>query len=344
MCPSSDGRQASGSPRSARPGQVAIIANPQAGKDVRRLVGYGATSDNLGKVKTLQRLLVGLIEAGVARVPFMPDPAGLVSVAWEGLRQEERGALILEPLLEAVGGEATDTEAAARAAASRPLGCLVTLGGDGTNRLVARHVGDLPLVPLSTGTNNTFPYFFEPTLAGLAAGLVASGQVAAAEACRRAKALQVGIGGRHDLALVDVAFLPGGFVGARAVWRPDEVSQLVCSQAEPTSLGLSSIAAQVEPAGRDELFGVYAELGRGVEVRAAILPGGFASVFVHTVRRLEPGDSVLLGPGPGVLALDGERLLPLAKGETARVQLTGGPLVVLPERVLARHGALRRTD
>ncbi len=46
----------------------------------------------------------------------------------------------------------------------------MVLGGDGTNRLVAKKIGNIPLVPISTGTNNAFPINIDPTVAGLAAG------------------------------------------------------------------------------------------------------------------------------------------------------------------------------
>ena len=52
--------------------------------------------------------------------------------------------------------------------------CLITLGGDGTNRIVAKASGDVPLMPISTGTNNVFPVMIEGTIAGLAAGLAAA--------------------------------------------------------------------------------------------------------------------------------------------------------------------------
>ena len=54
----------------------------------------------------------------------------------------------------------------------REAGCgaLVVLGGDGTQRAVAKAWRDAPLVPLSTGTNNVFPLHVEATAAGLAAG------------------------------------------------------------------------------------------------------------------------------------------------------------------------------
>lgn len=41
------------------------------------------------------------------------------------------------------------------------IGCVVTLGGDGTNRAAAKGSRSVPLVPVSTGTNNVFPVLVE---------------------------------------------------------------------------------------------------------------------------------------------------------------------------------------
>ena len=64
---------------------------------------------------------------------------------------------------------------------------MLTLGGDGTNRAFALGWRDAPLLPISTGTNNVFPRFVEATVAGAAAGLVASGAVALRDVARQAK-------------------------------------------------------------------------------------------------------------------------------------------------------------
>lgn len=48
-------------------------------------------------------------------------------------------------------------------------------GGDGTQHLTVGVLGDIPLAAVSAGTNNVFPYWAEPTMAGLAAGYVATG-------------------------------------------------------------------------------------------------------------------------------------------------------------------------
>ena len=68
-----------------------------------------------------------------------------------------------------------DSRQAARLMVAGGARCLVTLGGDGTNRMVSKASGDVPLMPISTGTNNVFPHMIEASIAGLAAGLVACG-------------------------------------------------------------------------------------------------------------------------------------------------------------------------
>ena len=51
----------------------------------------------------------------------------------------------------------------------KPLGgeVIVALGGDGTNRRIARTWPDVLLIPLSTGTNNVFPVMAEATSAAV---------------------------------------------------------------------------------------------------------------------------------------------------------------------------------
>ena len=71
-------------------------------------------------------------------------------------------------------------------------GCrvFIVLGGDGTSRIVARSFPDAIMLPLSTGTNNVFPYRLEATVAGMAAGLVAAGKVPK-DHCRRCKRVHI---------------------------------------------------------------------------------------------------------------------------------------------------------
>src|SRR5262245_5353705 len=157
---------------------VGIIANPASGKDIRRLVAHGSVFDNDEKVSIVRRVLLGLEAVGVERVWIMPDRFGIGLKALDGLKLAIEASLLEMPVF----FNQDDSRRAAGLLAERGARCIVTLGGDGTNRAVARGCGDLPLMPISTGTNNVFPIMIEATTAGLAAGLVACGQTDAAVA------------------------------------------------------------------------------------------------------------------------------------------------------------------
>ena len=135
--------------RGRQPRPVGIIANPMAGRDIRRLVAQGRFVPNHEKVNTLARVLKGLEAAGVERVLMMPDSAGLGRAVAAGSPNLEVRLLHM-PVFNAD----YDSTRAAREMAEMGAGCIVTLGGDGTNRAVAKGSGDVPLLPLSTGTNN----------------------------------------------------------------------------------------------------------------------------------------------------------------------------------------------
>jgi hypothetical protein len=96
-------------------------------------------------------------------------------------------------------GTGEDTVTAVGALLDRGVRAIAVLGGDGTSRLVASRCADVPLCPLSTGTNNAFPELREATAAGLALGLVATGRVGD-EGLRREKLLRVAVRGQalHD--------------------------------------------------------------------------------------------------------------------------------------------------
>ena len=117
--------------------------------------------------------------------------------------------------------------------------CIITLGGDGTNRAVATECGGVPLVPISTGTNNVFPSMLEGTIAGMAAGVVATGAADLNSATTRHSRLEVHVDGQYrDMALVDVAVSTERFVGARAIWDMSTLHQLFLTRASVTSIGL----------------------------------------------------------------------------------------------------------
>ena len=72
--------------------RVGIIANPAAGKDIRRIVAQGRFVPNHEKVNILKRVLAGLDATGVERVLFMPDTGALGSNALQGTALSELSA------------------------------------------------------------------------------------------------------------------------------------------------------------------------------------------------------------------------------------------------------------
>ncbi len=310
---------------------VGIIANPYSGKDIRRLVAHGEVSDNHSKLNIIRRILIGVESVGVDRVLYMPDPYNLVRSASDGidLSYELRP---LEMRFEAGGNDSIRAGALMREA---EVGCVITLGGDGTNRVVAKGWPDAPLMPVSTGTNNVFPVTIEGTLAGMAAALVAGGQVRRDVAMRRSKRLEVAIDGEAtDIALVDVAVSAERMIAARAIWRPTSIKELILTCAAPGSLGLSSIGAHLDPIGRQEPVGVHLKLADdGIRPAATVLapigPGLVESVSIAGHQRLEIGETVRLGPTRGTLAYDGEREQMISPAHAVDVTLTlAGPYVV----------------
>jgi predicted polyphosphate/ATP-dependent NAD kinase len=322
---------------------VGIIANPAAGKDIRRIVSQGRFISNQEKVNTITRVMAGLEAVGVQRVVFMPDIAMLGAAA-----SAEATSNIPTHILDFTAfNEERDSTRAAAMMTDMGAGCLVTLGGDGTNRAVAKGCGDVPLLPISTGTNNVFPTMVEGTIAGLAAGIVAQGEIDLDTITAPSKALEVRVDGDfRDMALVDVAVSKERFVGARAIWNIDTLHEVYLARAEPASIGLSSIGSRLLPLDADINRGMYIRLGEGGEhVAAPIAPGYIKQVGIQEWRTVEIGESVPVGLLPSTIALDGERTFTLGQEAVAEVVLTmGGPRVVSIQKALAeasRQGLFR---
>ena len=86
--------------------------------------------------------------------------------------------------------ERVEIQKAAKALKEEGAGTVIVFGGDGTNRDVAKGWPDIPLLPLSVGTNNVFPFHMEATVGGIAAGLVAKNS-ALEQVAEQAKVINV---------------------------------------------------------------------------------------------------------------------------------------------------------
>lgn len=331
---------------------VGVVANPLSGRDIRRLVTQASVFPTAEKANMIQRMLTAFGAVGVHRVLLNTDLGGISASVFRAIgrhhRQDGRW-----PEVEFLDGQpirqtAQDTVDAVRRMVTAGARVIVCLGGDGTARVTASAAGDVPMLALSTGTNNTFPAVREATIAGLAAGLVATGIVPSDSVVNRAKLLEARVGDRVETALIDVAVSTERHVGARAVWDPATLTQLFCAFAEPDAVGLSSILGQLSPVARDESHGVTARIAAGAarQVLAPIAPGLVVPVGVREIERMPPGSVHPVDARAGVIAVDGERELTFERGEQPTVRLRAdGPLCVDVPAVLAasaRLGLLRR--
>ena len=306
---------------------VGIIANPASGKDIRRLVAYGSVFDNQEKVRILRRVLIGLAAVGVERICYMQDYFGIVDRALSQIDIK----IPIAALNFKLTGTQEDSIQAARAMAGEGANCIVTLGGDGTNRAVVKGNASVPILPISTGTNNVFPAMVEGTIAGLAAGLVAERLVPLSEAALSHTRLEVILNGKMaDLALVDALIYDSVFIASRAVWDMDRVKTVFLNRAEPENIGISSIGAQIHPVGPADPMGLCLELGgNGGAVIAAVAPGMIREVFVSAQSVMQIGEEFKIRLKPSVLALDGEREVEIHQGQEAAIRLgEAGPTVV----------------
>lgn len=310
--------------------KVGIIANPAAGKDIRRLVAYASLTDNREKTDLVRRIVLGIDSTGVDEILIMPDYYGLGSRALSGLGRGKISARI-SVLDMTVSGTQEDSTNAMRLMRELDAGCTVTVGGDGTNRAVAKGDRSVPLVTVSTGTNNVFPVMVEATTAGIAAGVVARGVVDLNKVVTTHKRLVITENGNEtDMALIDAVVLEQPFVGARAVWKLSEVKRIMCTRAEPGSIGLSCIGGSVCPVLPEDDYGLYLELGKGnLRARAAVLPGVIEEVGIRNFRLVNLGEEVELTSGPCLIALDGERELMVKARQEVKVRVErDGPHVV----------------
>lgn len=329
---------------------VGIIANPASGRDVRRLTTGASVFDNAEKGSMVHRLLAGLGATGVERALLMPAGDGVLDSLRRHLRGRT-GRLAEQPLPEVDvldlvhHGDARDTEDAVVEMLMRDVAALVVLGGDGTVRIVAKVCGDVPVCALSTGTNNAFPEMREATVAGMAVGLVATGEVDGAEFTFANKILEVTVDGAAttDGALVDVALVTDPFIGARALWRPEAITDVVVAFADPGAVGLAGVAGQIEPVGRDAPHALRLKLVPPDHARrtvtAALAPGLVVTLGIDEVSVVGPDDEVILAPGHASIALDGERELEVHPGQRVVVRLGTTRLRTIDVAAVMRHAA-----
>jgi predicted polyphosphate/ATP-dependent NAD kinase len=341
----------------ARP-LVGIIANPVSARDIRRVIANANSLQLADRVNIVLRLLSSLASCGIERVLMMPDREGLKVMLTRHLarKQGPDAALASVEFLDMpVTARVDDTFRAARMMRDAGVDALIVLGGDGTHRAVVRECGDVPLAGLSTGTNNAWPEMREPTISGLATGLYATGRIPPEAALASNKRLDIEILGRdgqvrRDIALVDAVISHEQFIGARALWKIDQLAAVYVAYADPQAIGMSAIAGLLDPLARHEPGGLAIELARAGECEfmldAPIAPGLMEPVPIAHWMRLEHGKPHRVKQRAGIVALDGERELAFHAGDEVSITLRENAFrsidVAACMRYAARSGLMRR--
>lgn len=320
---------------------VGIIANPQSGKDIRRLVALASSFSNNEKVLMLRRVMAGLAAMSLDTILMFNDLGSLGAVAVDGFRNEDRNSKV--ELFEVdARGETADSTKAARKLYEFGVRCIVVLGGDGTCRAVAKGCRKIPMIPLSTGTNNAFPFPWEGTVAGMAAALYALHPRVYGSEKKVTKQLHVNLDDGPESALVDIAIIKESFYGARAIWDIERVDSLALTRSEPGRLGLSSLGASLRPIDENEAVGLWLKLGTNRKSKRPILspigPGQIASARVEEHETINVGESVhYRAPDDRVLAFDGEREHQLSKGTDIEISLRlDGPSILNVPAILTK--------
>jgi predicted polyphosphate/ATP-dependent NAD kinase len=327
---------------------VGIIANPSSGRDIRRLISHASVFPTAEKASMVQRVLAALGALGVPRAVMMPDLTGICATVSRAQRRLHASPGLAWPEFEVLAmpneESVRDTLEAVARMVERGVSVIVVLGGDGTHRAVAAKCGTIPLATLSTGTNNVFPDLREATVTGLAAGLVALGRVPSEVALRRNKLIRVASSGGlpDEIAVVDVCVSNLAHIGAKALWQPETLSELVVAFAEPDAIGLSSIAGLLRPVSRDADHGLYLRLAppRSAALLATLVapigPGLVAEIGVAAMEDLPPERPMPLRTSTGTIAFDGERELEISAGDRLVATLSAeGPYTIDVPRTLS---------
>ncbi|MDG5817351.1 NAD(+)/NADH kinase [Natronococcus sp. A-GB7] len=320
--------------------RVGLVVNPAAGRDIRRLTGGASVVDDYAKRRVADCVLEGLTAVpDPPSVRVMPDRSGIA----DHVLEEAPDAIEAEALDIPLERSAADTRRAAAQFRADGADAVVVLGGDGTTRDVAGEIGSVPVVSVSTGTNNVVPSAVDGTVAGVAAALVATSTVSAADVVERHGRIEARAetpsGEKRLAALAAAEVSSRSFIGSRALLDPDDLVGGVVSRARPGDIGLPAVAGALESVAPGEPGGVALRLTDPVDAprtaRAVLAPGVVATVGIESCKRVEPDEPVAFEVPDGVVGADGERELELTDTTVEFRVRSDGPRLVDVDAALA---------
>lgn len=308
---------------------IGIIANPASGKDIRRLVSHATVIDNNEKINIVERIVLGAQALGVKKVFIMPDSYNMGYRVEDKLNScdELKCEINVINMMRFDGMEDT-VKAAEYMEAHEEIKCIVTLGGDGTNRAVAKTIKNTPIITISTGTNNVYPIMLEGTIAGMAAAAVASGRFDNNRFITRDKRIEIYKDEKLiDIALIDAVISKDVFIGSKAIWDMETIDKIIVTRGHPASIGFSSLVGCKKIIHPDNDFGACIDINSSSEKIKAPIAAGL-------VEPISVGELVVLGldddyefitKNRGTIALDGEREVEFSKNQkfVFRIRRTG---------------------
>lgn len=309
--------------------KVGIIANPYSGRDLRRLTTRASNVSHNEKARKVLRIVHALEAYGIEKVYLMPDNYNLNSGIVKVHEADGSSHLHMELLDYLPVDKPEETIMAADMMLNKGIGCLIVLGGDGTNRLVARCETDIPVISVSTGTNNVYPSMLEETTAGIAAAYLASGN-GRKGFLKRSKRIEIYINDElADIALVDASVTEVPFIGSKVVSGIDEVNEIIACRCGPDLIGISSVIGSVAICEEDDDFGYHTRVGeKEIYTLAAFSSGQIVEVHQSRPDRVNLGDPYAIHPDfPGTIVLDGERTLLFRENDELKFVITRkGPI------------------
>lgn len=289
---------------------IGIIANPASGKDIRRLVSHATVIDNNEKINIVERIILGAQQNGVEKIYMMPDPYNMGYRVADKLKTTRELRCDIEVFDFYKEDTVEDTYKAVQMMIEKKVGCIVTLGGDGTNRAVAKELQETPLISISTGTNNVYPDMIEGTIAGIAAAVVASNKFDKKVYSKKDKIIEIDYQGQlKDIALIDAVISRDVFVGSRAIWKIDDIEKIFVARSHPASIGFSSVVGGKIIIREEDDFGAYVSIDKNApKIRIPMAAGIVLPIGTNQPTILGFDEKYEWTTScRGTIALDGER-------------------------------------
>jgi predicted polyphosphate/ATP-dependent NAD kinase len=324
-------------------GIIAIAANPYSGKDIRRLTTHATTIGNHEKANILRRIIAGILELGKHEIFLMPDHDGLARYAMDATDDRlwsKKPVQLLD--MQVYGRQDDTTRFIEHMAIQGKADVAIVMGGDGTCRAAAKTIGDVPMISISSGTNNVYPSMLEGTAVALAAAAIADNLPGKDKWAPRGKRIEISMeNGKTDIALIDAVFSTREYVGARALIYENEIVEVVVTQCHPGNIGFSALAGSIQIVTADDDHGLYAQLDWDRKDYIAAIAAGMLTRFgINYSKQLPLDEKLYCRPGyNGTLAVDGEREILFTAGDAITLSISRkGPKKVDVFKVLDAAG------